>query len=35
LVADGIQTWGTGTNMVTRLVDANGDEKALYNQKFQ
>lgn len=35
LVAEGVQTWGSGTNMVTRLVDANGDEKALYNQKFQ
>jgi hypothetical protein len=35
LVADGVQTWGTGSNMVTRLLDANGDEKALFNQKFQ
>jgi hypothetical protein len=35
LVAEGVQTWGTGTNMVTRLLDANGDEKALFNQKFQ
>lgn len=35
LVAEGVQTWGTGTNMVTRLIDANGEEKALFNQKFQ
>jgi len=35
LVAEGVSSWGTGTNMVTRLIDANGDEKALYNQKFQ
>jgi hypothetical protein len=35
LVAEGIQSWGTGTVMVTRLVDANGEEKALFNQKFQ
>jgi len=35
LVAEGVQTWGTGSNMVTRLLDANGDEKALFNQKFQ
>lgn len=35
LVAEGVQTWGTGTNMVTRLLDANGDEKAIFNQKFQ
>jgi hypothetical protein len=35
LVADNVQTWGTGTNMVTQLYDANGEEKALYNQKFQ
>ncbi|CAF1027498.1 unnamed protein product [Rotaria sordida] len=35
LVADGIQNWGTGTNMVTRLVDNNGEEKALFNQRFQ
>ncbi|CAF0915038.1 unnamed protein product [Adineta steineri] len=35
LVAEGIQTWGTGTTMVTRLFDANGEEKALFNQKFQ
>jgi hypothetical protein len=35
LVAEGVQTWGTGTTMVTRLVDANGEEKALFNQKFQ
>jgi hypothetical protein len=35
LVAEGVQTWGTGTNMVTRLLDANGEEKALFNQKFQ
>jgi len=35
LVAEGVQTWGTGTNMVTRLLDANGEEKAIFNQKFQ
>lgn len=35
LIADNVQTWGTGTNMVTRLVDGNGDEKAVFNQKFQ
>jgi len=35
LVAEGVQTWGTGSNMVTRLLDANGDEKALFNQRFQ
>ncbi|CAF2761320.1 unnamed protein product [Rotaria sp. Silwood2] len=35
LVADGVQNWGTGTNMITRLADANGDEKAVFNQKFQ
>jgi len=35
LVADGVPTWGTGTIMVTRLIDANGEEKALFNQKFQ
>jgi len=35
LVAEGVQTWGTGSNMVTRLLDANGEEKALFNQKFQ
>lgn len=35
LVAESVQTWGTGTNMSTRLLDANGDEKALFNQKFQ
>jgi hypothetical protein len=35
LTADGVQTWGTGTNMATRLLDAGGDEKALFNQKFQ
>ena len=35
LLAEGVQTWGTGTNMVTRLVDATGEEKALFNQKFQ
>jgi predicted RNase H-like nuclease (RuvC/YqgF family) len=35
LLAEGVQTWGTGTNMVTRLLDANGEEKALFNQKFQ
>lgn len=35
LVAEGVQTWGTGSNMVTRLLDFNGDEKALFNQKFQ
>jgi len=35
LVAEGVQTWGTGSNMVTRLLDNNGDEKALFNQKFQ
>jgi hypothetical protein len=35
LVAEGVQTWGAGTNMVTRLLDANGEEKALFNQKFQ
>ncbi|UJR14866.1 hypothetical protein I4U23_001851 [Adineta vaga] len=28
LVAEGVQTWGTGSNMITRLLDANGDEKA-------
>jgi hypothetical protein len=35
LVAEGVQTWGTGTIMVTRLIDGNGEEKALFNQKFQ
>jgi len=35
LTADSVQTWGTGTNMATRLLDAAGDEKALFNQKFQ
>jgi len=35
LVAEGVQTWGTGTNMVTRLLDGSGEEKALFNQKFQ
>ena len=35
LVAEGVQTWGTGTNMVTRLLDAEGVERALFNQKFQ
>ena len=35
LVADGVQTWGSGTVMVTRLIDANGEEKALFNQKLQ
>ncbi|CAF1087979.1 unnamed protein product [Rotaria magnacalcarata] len=35
LVAEGVQTWGTGTYMVTRLFDANGDEKALFSQIFQ
>ncbi|CAF1236756.1 unnamed protein product [Rotaria sp. Silwood1] len=35
LVAEGVQTWGTGTNMVTRLIDNNGEEKAVFNQKFQ
>jgi len=35
LVADGVQTWGIGSNMTTRLIDANGDEKALFNQRFQ
>lgn len=35
LVAEGVPAWGNGTTMVTRLVDANGDEKALFNQKFQ
>jgi DNA repair exonuclease SbcCD ATPase subunit len=35
LVAEGVQTWGTGSYMATRLVDANGEEKALFNQKFQ
>jgi len=27
LVAEGVQTWGTGTNMVTRLLDANEMKK--------
>lgn len=35
LSADGIQSWGTGTVMVTRLFDGNGEEKALFSQKFQ
>jgi chromosome segregation ATPase len=35
LVADSVQTWGTGTNMLTRLFDETGAEKALFNQKFQ
>jgi len=35
LVAEGVQTLGVGSHMVTRLLDANGDEKALFNQKFQ
>jgi len=35
LIAEGVQTWGIGTNMVTRLIDAQGEEKALFNQKFQ
>ncbi|CAF1290309.1 unnamed protein product, partial [Adineta steineri] len=35
LVADNIPTWDTGTNMCTRLLDANGDEKALFNQKYK
>ena len=35
LVAENIPTWGTGTVMFTRLIDANGEEKALFNQKFQ
>ena len=35
LVADSVQTWGTGSNMNTKLVDANGEEKALFNQRFQ
>ncbi|CAF4393727.1 unnamed protein product, partial [Rotaria magnacalcarata] len=35
LVADGIQTWGIGTIMITRLYDSNGEEKALFSQRFQ
>jgi hypothetical protein len=35
LIAEGVPTWGTGSTMVTRLFDANGEEKALFNQKFQ
>ena len=35
LVAERVQTWDTGTNMVTKLMDANGDERALFNQKLQ
>jgi len=35
LVAEGVQTWGVGSNMTTRLVDASGEEKALFNQRFQ
>ncbi|CAF4124891.1 unnamed protein product [Adineta steineri] len=35
LVADNIPTWGTDSHMVTRLLDANGDERALYDEKFQ
>jgi len=34
LVAEGVQTWGVGTNMSTRLLDAGGEEKALLNQRF-
>ncbi|CAF1500120.1 unnamed protein product [Adineta steineri] len=35
LVADNIPTWGTGSHMVTRLLDANGHENAFYDEKFQ
>ncbi|CAF1616248.1 unnamed protein product [Rotaria sp. Silwood1] len=35
LIADGIQNWGIGTSMVTRLIDANNEEKALLTQRFQ
>jgi hypothetical protein len=35
LVAEGVQTWGVGQNMSTRLVDETGQEKAVLNQKFQ
>ncbi|CAF0858268.1 unnamed protein product [Didymodactylos carnosus] len=35
LVADGVQTWGTGNSMVTHLLDEKGEEKAVFNQKFQ
>jgi hypothetical protein len=35
LVADGVQTWGVGSNMSTRLLDAGGEEKAILTQRFQ
>ena len=35
LVAESVQTWGTGSNMITRLLDDKGDEKAVFNQRFQ
>jgi len=30
-----VQSWGTGITMGTRLLDGSGEEKALFNQKFQ
>jgi intermediate filament protein if len=34
LVAEGVQTWGVGASMSTRLLDAGGEEKAVLTQKF-
>ena len=34
LVADNIITWGTGTNIITRLIDDEGKEQAIYTQNF-
>jgi len=34
LIADNIITWGTSTNIITQLIDDEGEEQARYTQTF-